>query len=113
MHEMSIALNILQIATESAAQENAERINTVEIAVGRLSGVLADSLGFCFDIIKNNTPAMHAKLNIIDILGRGQCLSCKSEFDTDSLFSPCPNCGDISINILQGKELNIKSINID
>ena len=113
MHEMSIALNILKIATDSAVQENAKCINQVEIAVGRLSGVLADSLKFCFDVAKKDTLAMNAKLDIIDIVGKGQCLSCKSEFDIDSLFSPCPNCDDIGINILQGKELSIKSINVD
>ena len=113
MHEMSIALNILQIATENAAQENAKHINQVEIAVGRLSGVLADSLKFCFDVAKKDTLAMNAKLDIIDISGKGQCLSCESEFDIESLFSPCPNCGNISINILKGKELSIKSIIVD
>jgi len=113
MHEMSIAINILQIATENATQENAKRINQVEIAVGRLSGVLSDSLKFCFDVAKLNTIAMEAELDIIDISGRVQCLSCKSEFHIDSLFSTCPKCGDFSINVLQGKELSIKSINVD
>jgi hydrogenase nickel incorporation protein HypA/HybF len=113
MHEMSIALSILDIAAENAAQENAERINQVEVTVGRLSGVLLDSLKFCFEVAKNNTIAKDAKLDIIDIPGRGHCQTCKSEFNIDSLFALCPNCNGISINILQGKELSIKSINID
>jgi len=48
MHEMSIALSVLDIAIENAKQESTKRINQVEIVVGRLSRVLADSLKFCF-----------------------------------------------------------------
>jgi hydrogenase nickel incorporation protein HypA/HybF len=113
MHEMSIALNILNIAVESAAKEKATQINQIEIAVGRLSGVLVDSLEFCFDVAKRDTIAHQAELKIIDIAGKGECLSCETEINIESLFAPCPSCAGINIDIMQGKELSIKSINVD
>lgn len=46
MHELSIALNLVQIAEEAARKEKAERVRKVYIAVGALSGVVPEALLF-------------------------------------------------------------------
>ncbi len=113
MHEMSLAMNIVEIATKTAIQNTAKCINTIDVEIGELAGVLVDSLEFCFEAASKNTPAENAALNIISVPGKGRCTSCQKSFKTDTFFPLCPHCDGVSVEILEGKELTIKSINVD
>ena len=44
MHEFSIALNIVDIASRTAKKAKAKKINEVEIEVGIISGVIVEAL---------------------------------------------------------------------
>jgi len=113
MHEMSIALSIIDIANEEASRANAKKINGIDIEIGSISGVDVSALEFAFDIAIKNTLLENAKRNIISIPAKAECLECKSTFALTAFYEPCPNCESLTINILQGKELRIKSINVD
>jgi len=113
MHEMTIAMNIVDIVCQKASDEKAHKINSVELEIGDLSGIMIDSLKFCFEAACKNTIAIGAELNINIINAKAFCKSCKKEFYMDSDFSPCPKCNDFNIEIVAGKELSIKSFNID
>jgi len=113
MHEMTIAMNIVDIVCQKANEEKAYKINSVELEIGDLSGIMIDSLNFCFEAACKNTIANGAELNINEIEARAFCKSCKKKFKMESDFSPCPNCDDFNFEIVTGKELLIKSFNID
>jgi hydrogenase nickel incorporation protein HypA/HybF len=113
MHEMSLAMNIVEIACRTADQNDAHKIRSIEVEVGQLAGVLEDSLSFCFQAARNNTIAKDAKLEILTIPGKAHCISCDESFDTDTFFTLCPKCDGFAIEIIQGKDLKIKSINVD
>ncbi len=113
MHEMSLAINIVEIACQTAKQNSAKRINSIEVEVGKLAGVLEDSLAFCFHAARNETLAENAELNIISVPGKGHCGDCDKSFETDTFFTLCPHCQGFSVDILEGKDIKIKSINVD
>ncbi len=113
MHEMSIALSIIDIANEEALRANAERINEIEIEIGTISGVEISALEFSLDIAVKNTFLENAQRKIIPIQAKAECLECNSIFPMTAFYEPCPSCKSFVIKILQGKELKIKSINID
>ncbi len=113
MHEMSLAINIVEIACQTADQNGAVKINSIEVEVGKLAGVLEDSLSFCFKAAQNKTAAENAQLEIISIPGKGHCKTCNISFNTESFFTLCPNCKGISIEIIDGKDLKIRAINVD
>ncbi len=113
MHEMSIALNIIDIVSSQAKAEQAQKINRIELEIGELAGILIDSLEFCFEAASKNTLADSASLNIVKIPGKGICHDCHTEIDVDNYIVVCPNCGGFGVEITQGKELKIRSINID
>ena len=52
MHELSIAMNIIDIAGEYAAKANTKTINEIEIEVGELSGVVIEALEFAMENAK-------------------------------------------------------------
>jgi hydrogenase nickel incorporation protein HypA/HybF len=113
MHEMTIAMNIIDLVTSRATTENARQINRIELEVGELSGVMIDSLRFCFDLASRNTLAEGAELTIDAVPGHGTCHSCGRDFPINTITVLCPHCGNFGVEITRGKELKIRSINID
>lgn len=110
---MSIAINVVDIITKQAQAENAKKINEVDLEIGVLAGVMVESLQFCFEAACKDTMAEDAKMTIIDVPGRGKCLDCNKTFSIDTYLAPCPNCQSFSVDIIQGREMKIRSINID
>lgn len=113
MHEMSIAMNIVEIVSTTVRENKAEKVNSIDLEIGDLSGILVDSLSFCFDAACNGTPVEGAVLNIKEISGKGRCIECGHEFPVEVFIAVCPNCNSMSTEIISGKELSIKSINVD
>ncbi|MFQ6614291.1 MAG: hydrogenase maturation nickel metallochaperone HypA [Fidelibacterota bacterium] len=113
MHEMSIALSLCDLAEREAKKAQAKIINEVEIEVGDLAGVLIDSLDFCFGIAAKSTMAAGASLKIIRVPARGTCLDCGHQFKVGKMFARCPDCDSYKVRIDQGKDLKIRSINVD
>jgi hydrogenase nickel incorporation protein HypA/HybF len=113
MHEFSIAVNIVDIAIEHAEKANARRVNEVELEIGELSGVIYEAMETAMDFAIKGTLLDGAEVKIIHIAGRGLCSGCGKEFEIENLFDPCPWCGAFNPEVLAGKELRIKSINVD
>jgi hydrogenase nickel incorporation protein HypA/HybF len=109
MHELGISRNIVAIVGEAAQGKCVRR---VVLEIGELSGVLADAVAFCFDVVAQGTSAHGATLDIRRIAGCARCLECNAEFATPSLLTPC-GCGSRRLVRLRGEELNIKSIEVE
>ena len=108
MHELGLTTNIVAAV---AAAANGRRVRRVTLEVGKLSGVLADAIAFCFEVAAKGTAMAGAELDIREIEGRARCRSCGAEFETDTLFTACA-CGCHRLERLRGDELNIKSIEL-
>ena len=113
MHEMSIVAGILDIAEQEARAAGARVINTVEIEVGGLAGVEIPALEFCFEVARRDTLAATAELIVHEIPGRGFCPECERDVAVDFFMAVCPECGQSLLEILQGKELKVRAINVD
>jgi len=113
MHELSIAMNIIDIAGEYAEKAKAKVVHRIEIEVGELSGVVFEALEFAMENAVKNTILENAKWFIHKISGKVLCENCSYEFDTDNVYTPCPKCGDYRQEIIQGRELRVKSITVD
>jgi hydrogenase nickel incorporation protein HypA/HybF len=113
MHEMSIAMNIIELASEAARKEEARWISSIELEVGTLAGVMIESLEFCFEAAARDTLAEGAELKIVSIPAQGRCYDCDTIATLTSLTSQCPDCGASLLHITDGKELKIKAITID
>lgn len=109
MHELGIARNIVAIVSDAARGRKVRRV-TVEI--GKLSGVLAEAVAFCFEAAAHGTVVEGAALDIVEIEGRARCSSCGTEFDLPRWGTPC-SCGSVRQTHLTGEELNIKAIEVD
>ncbi len=113
MHEMSLAISIVELVSDKAQAAGAQKVTVVELEVGRLSGLLVESLVFCFEAAARNTPAEGAELLIRELDGRGSCQVCGHSFVVDSLLAQCPECGGYVVETVQGKELKVVALTID
>ncbi|MCX8021438.1 MAG: hydrogenase maturation nickel metallochaperone HypA [Syntrophorhabdaceae bacterium] len=109
MHELTITENMVGLVTEEA---KGRKVSTINLVIGELSGVVEESLIFCFHVISKGTLLEGASLNIKKIEGRMRCRLCSFEFgiDGDGL---CPACRRPGGKLISGKELYIESIEVE
>jgi len=112
MHEMSIAVGLIELAEDQARAAGAGHINSLEVEIGVLAGVEFGSLAFCYESARLGTLCEGARLDIIERPGRGHCPVCRTDTDVDFFVALCPDC-DGGLEIRQGRELRLRSLNVD
>jgi len=110
MHEMSIALGIVDIAKKEAKKANVTSFSAIDLEIGTLAGIEFDSLEFIWDAAVKGTVLEHAKKTIHKINARAQCGDCDHFFDLENMHDTCPKCDSFFKVVLQGKELRVKSL---
>ncbi|MEO2069549.1 MAG: hydrogenase maturation nickel metallochaperone HypA [Desulfurobacteriaceae bacterium] len=115
MHETSIAFGLLQSLTSLADKENAKKITKVRVKIGKLSGIVIDSFVFAFDALKGDFPKLKdTELIVEEVPIRYRCNSCKTEFETDSIYFPeCMKCQSIDLTLVSGEELEVVDVEIE
>jgi hydrogenase nickel incorporation protein HypA/HybF len=106
MHELAIAEGVIDQVTGRLPDAT---ITCVCLEIGPLSGVVADSLRFCFDLATEGTNLEGARLEISEPAVRCRCRSCDEEFSPDGPIALCP-CGSADVAVLSGQELKITSV---
>lgn len=113
MHEVSLALGLLEIAEETCREKGYRIIETVKIRVGQAAGVNLDSLFFALEAIKKGTLAEKANFIMELVPLGGYCQNCGKNFETAEFYIfNCPLCGSSTIQICQGKELEISEMDV-
>jgi len=112
MHELSVAQSMMELVLEKAALNRAERVKRIDVTVGNLSGVVADSLLFCFDAIKAGTIAGGAELAIEEVSATAHCPACGADFTVGPYEFFCGKCGG-PITPVGGDELFVRSIEVE
>ena len=113
MHEMGIALQIIEIATASLpADLGAAQVTRVNLKIGKLAAVVPESLRFCFDVAVKDTPLAGANLTIEEIPVVARCKDCNAQWTIDEPVFICKTCESGTLEILSGRELDIESIEV-
>ncbi len=92
--------------------ESGASVVSVTLQVGRLRAVVPDALAFCFEVVSQGTPVEGARLIIEQIPVRVRCGSCETEWTVTEVEFMCPVC-EGPVEVLQGKELLLRAIEID
>ncbi len=115
MHEMGIAMQVIEIAKASIPKDmQGAKIERINLKIGKLSAVVSDSLTFCFDIIIKDEPLLSgAKLNIKEIPVTARCKECNLEWEIEQPVFSCRDCNSGSVDLISGQELDIDTIEIE
>jgi hydrogenase nickel incorporation protein HypA/HybF len=113
MHEYSITESILSLALEKAGEAKAGRITRINLVVGELAGVVSDCVQFYFDAVSNNTIAAGAALAFETRPTQLRCRKCQAVFTPKDSQWSCPDCREVSIEIVAGRECYMESIEVE
>ena len=81
--------------------------------VGQVSGVVPESLDFCFTAITQDTQLEGATLDIETIPFMLRCRNCQTSFESEMGIVLCPTCGGIDTEVLSGFDLQVVSFELD
>lgn len=112
MHELAVTQNILNLALQYGNNANATRVTEVSIVIGSLSTMVDESVQFYWDLIAEGTICQGATLHFERIPARLVCQDCGTEYEIRRELEFCPACQSSRVNILQGDEFRLESIQI-
>ena len=108
MHEMAITQSVVDAVCTRMGDTPVRRVS---LEIGRLSGVVPDSVRFCFDLITAGTTLEGAELEILQPSGQARCRDCGAEFAMNDLLMLC-DCGSANRELLAGEELRIREVEV-
>jgi hydrogenase nickel incorporation protein HypA/HybF len=113
MHELSIALSIVEGAEEELQRQGGGRVSAVFLKLGPLSGVVREALQFSCDLACEGTSLEGSSLVIEEMPIRIHCETCGGEGDPVSgQCLHCARCGDSRCRVMTGDELDFMALEI-
>lgn len=114
MHELSLAYNLVETAVSAAEQAGITQVNAVHLRLGALSGVVKDALLFGYEIATANTLLAGSRLEIEELPVIVFCPQCQQNQTLPGVqLLMCPQCATPTPQIVQGKELQLVSLEYD
>ena len=111
MHEISVLKRAVDLAEQTAIDNNIDRIAYITLEVGELSGYLPVFFEKYFDVVIEDRPIFEgAELKMIRPRGEGLCLDCHAMYNVMQNEGMCPKCGSRNKKILGGQQFLLKEI---
>ncbi len=111
MHELGIVVHVAKTLTELAEENNLERIGSVTLEVGEVSGIITDYFVDCWNYFKVRYPLLkECEMKLEIIKGINYCTECQHEYEAIRYGRICPKCHSERTYLKQGNECNIKQI---
>ncbi|HVS34895.1 MAG TPA: hydrogenase maturation nickel metallochaperone HypA [Gemmataceae bacterium] len=112
MHELSIALSIVDVAEEEAARHGG-RVRAVHLQLGPLSGVVKEALLSAFELAREGSELAESELVVQDVAVTAYCPACAAEKPIESFPElRCPACGAPTPQVVHGRELEVVGLEI-
>ncbi len=112
MHEMSIARSIFEIVKGEVERHRVQQVMSIRLRVGALTGIVPDSLRFCFAVLAEHSAAETAELKIETTPVQASCKGCEHSFPVANCDFLCPRCGSGDIRVTSGRELLIEGMEV-
>lgn len=112
MHELSICQRVVDQLKQIAQTQSATAIIRVKIQLGPFSGITAEGFHHAFPIAAADTIASDAELVIETLPLSILCKKCNTKHETSPQQLLCPVCNSTEIQLLNGDEIQVHSIEI-
>ncbi len=114
MHELSIAMSMVEMAAEESARCGGAHINAIHLKLGGLSGVVKEALLFSYDVACEGTSLEGSRLVIEEIPVVVYCPTCKMDMALASVQRFCCDvCGTPTPEVVRGRELEVVALEIE
>jgi hydrogenase nickel incorporation protein HypA/HybF len=114
MHELSIALSIVDAAAEGMRRSGGGRVVAVHLRLGPLAGVVRAALESAYELAREGSPAADSVLVVEDVPLTAYCSMCAAERPIASVQRlACPDCGAPTPEVIHGRELEVVALEIE
>jgi hydrogenase nickel incorporation protein HypA/HybF len=110
MHELSLAMEVISLASREAGKSGLAVIQEILIEVGDLSGVDADAFQWGLEMLAKDSILAQAEIKLIRTTGKGRCSECDLEFEMKIRTDNCPVCHCFPSAITGGEEFRVVSL---
>ncbi len=112
MHEMGVVLELVQIAVECARANKAEKVTKLVLQIGEASAVIPEAVRVCYPAAVENTLLEGSELEIEILPANAVCVKCGKVFNLAKEKFYCPSCRSRLWDLLGGKDVLIKEIEV-
>lgn len=107
MHELALMHALCDLALQTAQQEGAYTIHSLQVRIGDLSGVDGEALRQAFAVVTMDPNWKDTRLELAVVPTRCFCSNCQQAFKPTDVIHQCPHCGLLSHEVVQGRELEL------
>jgi hydrogenase nickel incorporation protein HypA/HybF len=113
MHELSIAISMIDQIAEESENRGGLQIEAVHMKLGIFSGVDKDALLFAFELACEGSLLEGSRLVIESIPLVIYCAACQKDRTPPSVYQlSCPDCGSPGQRIVTGREIEVASLEV-
>ena len=112
MHELAVCQGLMKEVRRVARAAGADRVVSVTVRIGPLSGVEPQLLQSAFPLASAGTVAADSKLIIERAAVRVRCQRCGGESEAASSRLLCGFCGHWQVQVLSGEELLLARVEL-
>jgi hydrogenase nickel incorporation protein HypA/HybF len=113
MHELSLMEAVRQQVLVEAERHGAQRIEAITLRVGSLAGVDPEALALAFEVVMAESIAAGARLLIESVPALARCPACLGTYPVLNGICLCPHCGGLGGHLLQGRELQLATLELE
>jgi len=110
MHELSIAVQLLDSVLAAAAEHGARRVDEVVVEIGAMRLVVPEALQAAWEVAAEGTIAAAATLKVVEMALAGRCRACGRTFEPTIDSFVCPACGRADVEITGGNDILLTSV---
>jgi hydrogenase nickel incorporation protein HypA/HybF len=112
MHELSIALSMIEEIEKQMEKHGGSGVETVYVRIGVLSGVDPQALRFAYELACEGTVLANSRLEIESVGLLVFCPQCATTHTPDPQHILCPHCLTPEQEILEGRELEVRALEL-
>ena len=114
MHELSIALSIMDVVEEEKERYNGAQVEAIHVRLGTLSGVVKEALLSAYELARDQTPFARTRLIFEDVPVVVFCSKCQAERPVQSLqHFCCAECDAPASKVLRGREIEVAALELE
>ncbi|MGI6207436.1 MAG: hydrogenase maturation nickel metallochaperone HypA [Anaerolineae bacterium] len=113
MHELVVTEEVLRLVLDESHKAGARSVKAVNLVLGELSPVVADSVEFYWSFLTQGTIAEGARLEFRRVPAVARCRGCGELYRPEARDYRCPRCAEVFADVLEGEEFRVESIEVE